>query len=116
MTQPEKVDLLLKGGTLVTMDAGRRIIENGALAVRDNKIFALGSAKEVLPKVEAQKTLDVSGQVVTPGFINTHGHWAMTLFRGMVDDARWKPGWTASGRWSWHLPRRRMSLPAHNWQ
>jgi len=86
MTQPEKVDLLLKGGTLVTMDSQRRMIENGALAVRDNKIFMVGSAKEVLPKVEAQKTLDVSGQVVTPGFINAHGHWAMTLFRGMVDD------------------------------
>lgn len=86
MTQPEKVDFLLKGGTLVTMDGQRRVIENGAIAIRDGTIFKIGAAREVLPKVEAQKVLDVSNQVVTPGFINTHGHWAMTLFRGMVDD------------------------------
>jgi 5-methylthioadenosine/S-adenosylhomocysteine deaminase len=86
MLQPQAVDLLLKGGTFVTMDAERRVIENGALAIRAERIVALGPADEILPTVSPARVLDITGQVVTPGFINAHGHWAMTLFRGMVDD------------------------------
>jgi 5-methylthioadenosine/S-adenosylhomocysteine deaminase len=83
---PQPVDLILAGGTLVTMDAQRRIIENGALAIRDSRIVMLGKSDEILSEVDATQVWNVSGQVITPGFINTHGHWAMTLFRGLADD------------------------------
>jgi 5-methylthioadenosine/S-adenosylhomocysteine deaminase len=82
---PIEVDCLLLGATIVTMDAGRRIIESGALAVRGETIHWLGPQAE-MPVFIAKKTLNVSGMVITPGLVNTHGHWAMTLFRGFADD------------------------------
>lgn len=82
---PIAVDCLLVGATIVTMDAGRRIIENGALAVRGEKIHWLGPAAE-MPAFAARRTMNLAGMVITPGLVNTHGHWAMTLFRGFADD------------------------------
>lgn len=82
---PIDVDFLLVGATIVTMDAGRRIIEDGALAVKGETIHWLGPKAE-MPAFAARKIMNVSGMVITPGLVNTHGHWAMTLFRGFADD------------------------------
>lgn len=82
----ERVDLLVLGGTIVTMDAERRVIENGALAVRGAKIVAIGSEVDVRKQFEAPKVLDARGKLIVPGLINTHGHAAMALFRGLADD------------------------------
>ncbi len=84
MLQP--VDLLIKDGTLVTMDKQRRIIENGAIAIRGAKIVLLGHTDEVLQQVNPKKTIEARGHVVIPGVVDTHGHRAMTIFRGLVED------------------------------
>ena len=89
---PMPVDVLLTGGTLVTMDGQRRILTDAALAVQGERIAWLGSAAEAAARFIPAKTIDLAGKVVTPGLINTHGHWAMTLFRGLVDD-RALEGW-----------------------
>jgi 5-methylthioadenosine/S-adenosylhomocysteine deaminase len=81
-----KIDFLLQGGTLVTMDAGRRILENSALAVKDSRIIWIGPQHEAASQFAPVQTLDLKGKVIIPGLVNTHGHWAMTLFRGLVDD------------------------------
>ncbi len=78
------VDLLIKGGTVVTMDAGRRVLEGGAVAVRGNRIVAVLLAGEALPP--ARETLDAAGQLVIPGLVNAHGHAPMSLMRGLADD------------------------------
>jgi 5-methylthioadenosine/S-adenosylhomocysteine deaminase len=86
MTQPLKIDFLLLGGTIVTMDTERHVIQNGALAVKDSRIVWIGDIVQVGDQFEPAQKLDIHGKVVIPGLVNTHGHWAMTLFRGLVDD------------------------------
>lgn len=82
----EKADLLISGGTVVTMDAQKRVIEDGAVAVRGDSIVAVGSRAEVEAQFEPTKTIDARGTLVLPGLINGHAHAAMSLFRGIADD------------------------------
>ena len=85
-TPKEKVDLLVTGGTVVTMNEGRTILDDGALAIKGDSIVAVGSRTEIEGKYSAPDTLNASGKLVLPGFINGHTHVPMTLFRGLHDD------------------------------
>lgn len=80
------VDILIVGGTIVTMDDERRIIENGAIAITKGKIDIMGTRRIVTQNVRARQTIDATGKVIIPGLINTHTHVPMTLFRGISDD------------------------------
>lgn len=80
------VDLIVRGGTIVTMDASKRVVENGAIAVRDGKIVAVGKSDEIAGRYAAKQTIDAAGKAVIPGLINTHTHAPMVLFRGIADD------------------------------
>lgn len=80
------VDFLLVGGTIVTMDADRHVIQNGTIAVKDSRIIWIGVKDQAEIQFNPTQILDLSDKVVIPGMLNTHGHWAMTLFRGLVDD------------------------------
>jgi len=82
----EKADVIVAGGTVVTMDAQKRVIEDGAVAVRGDSIVAVGKRAEVEAEFEAGRTIDASGMLVMPGLINGHAHAAMSLFRGIADD------------------------------
>ncbi|MGB8541821.1 MAG: amidohydrolase [Candidatus Acidiferrales bacterium] len=82
----DKVDLLVTGGTVVTMDSQRRVIENGAVAIKGDSIVAVGPRAEIESKFEAAQTIDAHGALVLPGLINGHAHAAMSLFRGLADD------------------------------
>ena len=92
--QAEQFDILITGATLLTMDPQRRIIEDGALGIRGEKIVWIGARAELPQNVEAKETRNLPGKVVMPGLINTHGHIAMTLFRGFVHDVALE-GWLA---------------------
>jgi 5-methylthioadenosine/S-adenosylhomocysteine deaminase len=80
------VDLIIRGGTVVTMDSTRRVIENGAVAVKGGRVVAVGSATEIDRNYAAREVVNASGKVVIPGLINGHTHVPMTLFRGLADD------------------------------
>jgi 5-methylthioadenosine/S-adenosylhomocysteine deaminase len=80
------VDLLISGGTLVTMDGDRLILEDGALAIKGDSIAAIGFGSELENKYTAAQIIDARGKLVLPGFINGHTHVPMTLFRGLHDD------------------------------
>jgi 5-methylthioadenosine/S-adenosylhomocysteine deaminase len=82
----EKVDMIVSGGTIVTMDGDRLIIEDGALAVKGDVIRAIGFRSDIENKYTAPQTIDARGKLVLPGFINGHTHVPMTLFRGLHDD------------------------------
>ncbi len=70
----------------MTMDAGKRLIENGAVAIEKDKIVAVGTASEIAEKFSAKQTINAQNKVVIPGLINTHTHVPMSLFRGIADD------------------------------
>src|SRR5467141_1996491 len=82
----EKVDLLVSGGTIVTMDGQRHILEDGAIAVKGDAVLALGPRAEIESKFAAPQTINAKGKLVLPGFINGHTHVPMTLLRGLKDD------------------------------
>jgi 5-methylthioadenosine/S-adenosylhomocysteine deaminase len=79
------VDLLIVGGTIVTMDKTRRVIEDGAVAVKNGEIVKIGTRAE-LKSTRARQTVNAAGKVIIPGLINTHTHVPMVLFRGIADD------------------------------
>jgi 5-methylthioadenosine/S-adenosylhomocysteine deaminase len=68
------------------MDKTHRVIENGALAIRNDKIIAVGTRAEIARRYRATRTIDATGRAVIPGLINTHTHVPMSLFRGISDD------------------------------
>lgn len=72
--------ILIKGGTLVTMD-GEDSIMRGDLLIRDGRIAELGTVDQA-----ADVVLDASGCAVLPGFVQTHIHLCQTIFRGAADD------------------------------
>ena len=82
----QHVDLVVTNGTVVTMDAQRHVIENGAVAVRGDSIVAVGPSADIAAQYDAAKIVDARGAIVMPGLINGHAHAAMSLFRGMADD------------------------------
>lgn len=82
----QRVDLIVTGGTVVTMNGTRAIYEDGAIVVQGDTIVAVGSCNELEAKYVASQTVDARGKLLLPGFINGHTHVPMTLFRGLHDD------------------------------
>jgi 5-methylthioadenosine/S-adenosylhomocysteine deaminase len=80
------VDLIIKGGTVVTMDSSRRVIDNGAVAIDRGTIASVGTAADIDAAYTAREVINAAGKVVIPGLINGHTHVPMTLFRGIADD------------------------------
>lgn len=68
------------------MDGQRRVIENGAVAIRGSNIVAVGPRADIQRSYRARRTLNAAGKAVIPGLINTHTHVPMSLFRGISDD------------------------------
>ena len=76
--------LLIDGGTVVVMDEAGTILEGGAVLVEGDRIAGLFD--RAAPRPAGIPTLDATGQLVIPGLVNTHGHAAMSLLRGLADD------------------------------
>ncbi len=80
----QDADLIIKNGTILTMDSKNSILENGFLAIRGDSISDIGTGE--IPSIKATKIIDAKGGLVLPGLVNGHTHAAMTLFRGLADD------------------------------
>jgi 5-methylthioadenosine/S-adenosylhomocysteine deaminase len=89
---PRAVSLILTGGAVVTMDRDRRVLSRGAVAIDGTDIVAVGTPETIGTAYQAATTIDTTGDAVLPGLVNTHGHAAMVLYRGLADDlalTRW---------------------------
>jgi len=82
----QAVDLIVSGGTVVTMDGARAVYQDGSVALRGDSIAAVGPRAEIESRYSAAQMIDARGHLVLPGFINGHTHVPMTLFRGLHDD------------------------------
>ncbi|MBW1782248.1 MAG: amidohydrolase [Deltaproteobacteria bacterium] len=81
------VDLVIEGGTAVTMVRNEAAIPDVRIVVFEGRIADIGTRSEVtLPQDGRFDTIDARNTVVLPGLINAHSHTAMTLFRGLADD------------------------------
>jgi 5-methylthioadenosine/S-adenosylhomocysteine deaminase len=84
----EAIDCLFTHGLVVTMDPTRRLITDGAVAVRGDQIHAIGTTADVMAGVSARQVVDCAGCAIIPGLVNAHTHVPMTLLRGLADDLR----------------------------
>jgi 5-methylthioadenosine/S-adenosylhomocysteine deaminase len=78
--------LVITGGTVITMDTGRRVLAPGAVAIAGPDIAAVGPPDEIARVYPRARTIDARGRVVLPGLINTHTHAPMVMYRGLADD------------------------------
>ncbi len=80
------VDLIVAGDYVVTMERNADVVKEGAVAVDDGIIVAVGRYEELAARYRARQLIDGDDRVVLPGLINGHTHAAMTLLRGVADD------------------------------
>src|SRR6476660_9692248 len=80
----EAVDLLVLGGSIVTMDQTRRIIDDGGIAISKGRIVAIGPRAEIERAYTSRQRVSAEGKVITPGLINGHTHIPMVLFGGLA--------------------------------
>ncbi len=80
--QTHTFDLIIRGGTLLTMSADMQIIEDGIVGIMGNRIELV--EKNIQP--DADKVIRADGCLVMPGLVNTHAHLPMVCFRGLADD------------------------------
>jgi 5-methylthioadenosine/S-adenosylhomocysteine deaminase len=77
-------DILIRNGTILTMDEENTVIPDGSLTISEDTIRFVGSNSDA--SMDAKKILDAEGGLILPGLINSHTHAAMSLFRGLADD------------------------------
>ena len=76
----EPVDLLIEGN-VITMDSERRVLPDGAVAVRGDRIVAVGDASGLRERYEPARRLGGRRRIVLPGLIDCHNHLAQALVR-----------------------------------
>ena len=91
--EPEQVDLLLRHGHILTIDPQRRILTDGSIAIRGDRIVAVGPDRDVAATYTAPLVKDLRGGLVHPGLIDAHAHaGSMEAIRGFTpkDTANWE--------------------------
>lgn len=95
MTAPAlELDLLLSGGTALTADPGRPLIDDAVIGIRGQRLVLLESAATAPPGLTARRRVECAGRVITPGFVNIHTHAILTMARGMAEDMGTAPAYT----------------------
>jgi 5-methylthioadenosine/S-adenosylhomocysteine deaminase len=87
MAELQRADVLITGATVVTMNPNREVLRDGAVAIRGERIVAVGRSDEVRQGFDAAEVIEGARFVVTPGMVNTHIHiTGEPLTRGYVPD------------------------------
>jgi 5-methylthioadenosine/S-adenosylhomocysteine deaminase len=80
----EFCDIIIRNGTILTMDGKNSVVEDGQVCITGDTIMQVGPCGN--DGSEARITIDAKGGLILPGLINGHTHAAMSLFRGLADD------------------------------
>jgi cytosine/adenosine deaminase-related metal-dependent hydrolase len=75
-------EYLITNATVVTQNPDRDVVREGAVAIDDGEILAVGPAREIREQVDAAETVDATGHVILPGFVDAHVHVSDVLLRG----------------------------------
>ena len=100
----ENVDQIIRARWIVPVNPRDTVLEHHAVALRDGRIVAVVPADRVAEAFRAPLETALDDHLLMPGLVNTHGHAAMTLLRGLADDHTlmdWLQGhiWPAEARW-----------------
>ncbi len=88
LLQAEPADSIYTARYVVTMNARRDLIEDGAVAVRGGSIVGVGKRADIEKQFQSRVKINRPNAILMPGLINTHTHAAMSLFRGIADDMK----------------------------
>jgi 5-methylthioadenosine/S-adenosylhomocysteine deaminase len=94
----DKVGILIKGGTLLTMDMKGTMYDDGAIAVNEGKIIAVGKTASLEKNYSSEKVINAKRKAIMPGLIDTYGHSGHGLIGGFHHP---RHGWPA-GKLYWH--------------
>ncbi|MCE7553839.1 amidohydrolase [Aliivibrio fischeri] len=83
--QEYNADLIINNGQVLTVNADMRVIDDGVVVVKNDKIIAVGDEK-LLEQYYAPKNIDANDGIVMPGMINAHNHLPMIAFRGLGEE------------------------------
>ncbi|HKT96536.1 MAG TPA: amidohydrolase family protein [Paraburkholderia sp.] len=91
MDNREHVDVLIVHGCVMTIDPARRVIDDGAVAVKGERIVAIGKTAELCARYSAERTINARRKAVLPGFIDAHAHAGHAMLRtiGGADGDAW---------------------------
>lgn len=82
----QKIDNLLHAKWLIPVEPAATVFQDYAIAINNGRIVELLPSTEARQKYQATNTQQFPDHALLPGLINTHGHAAMTLMRGLADD------------------------------
>ena len=82
----QPVDLLVRHALIITQDAQRTVIPDGALAVQGGNIVALGPTAILDATYTADQTIDAAGRALFPGMLNIHTHLFRSAVKGLGED------------------------------
>jgi len=82
----ENFDIIISGGTLITMAPDGKVIEDAVIGISEGIIHFIGSLPVDVTAVDADEWIDGTGTIILPGLINTHTHLPMNCLRGIADD------------------------------
>jgi 5-methylthioadenosine/S-adenosylhomocysteine deaminase len=85
MNPAETIDILITGGTALTLSDRMDVIEDAVIGISAGRIRFVSNRADA-PPIRTTETIDATGCVVMPGLVNTHTHLPMTCFRGLADD------------------------------
>lgn len=85
-TIKQEVDLVLQGGTAITVDSERRVIRDAGIVVQGEDIAFVGKATEISERYQAKRTLDCTDKVIIPGLVNAHIHYSHHLSKVLIPD------------------------------
>ncbi|MCC7483996.1 MAG: amidohydrolase family protein [Burkholderiales bacterium] len=88
MSAVNEADLLVtRIDWLVTVDAGRRVIRDAGLAVKDGRFAAIGKSAAIEAAWRGARVVEGRGTVATPGLVDNHLHSSFQLARGLADES-----------------------------
>lgn len=80
----EKVDIIVEKGKILTLDSDRLIITNGAIAIKNGRIVAVGKNDRIIRDFNSEKRINAKDKVVLPGLVDSHVHLSNSLVKGLI--------------------------------
>lgn len=85
-TTTDPPDIIIEGGTLITMAEGQAPISKVRISIKKDKIIDIQTYDDRYQHPAGAEIIDARNGIIMPGLVNTHSHTAMTIFRGLADD------------------------------
>ena len=82
----KQVDTLIHARWVIPVNTNRDMLEHHSLAIQGDSIIDILPTADVAGRYQAAQEHNLDRHALIPGFINAHGHAAMSLFRGLADD------------------------------